>query len=73
MMVPTAALLIALMTSSLMQPVASSLINALPGRGVRREGKGQESGILPLLALFLVMKAISRRQYNKMDHVDKKF
>ena len=33
----------------------------------------QESGFLPLLALFLVMKAISRRQYNKMDHVDKKF
>ena len=40
MMAPTAALLIALMTSSLIQPVASSFINALPGRGVRREGKG---------------------------------
>ena len=45
-----AASLIAHMASLLMQPVASSLMNAITGKGVMSAGKGQEGGILPLLA-----------------------
>ena len=39
------------MASSLIQPVASSLINAIAG-------KGQEYGFLPLLALSLMKKVL---------------
>ena len=41
--------LIETMAYLLMQPVASSLTNAIFGKGVMRAGKGQESGFLPLL------------------------
>lgn len=70
-MAPIAALLIALMVYSLIQPVAFSLINTLTGKGVRREGKGQESAICLLLTLPLVMKSMSGRRYDKMDQMDK--
>ena len=46
-------------SSSLIQPVASSLIKAIAGKGVMRAGKRQEGGFLPLLALPLMIKAIS--------------
>ena len=59
MMAPMVASLIAPMASSLIQPVASSLINARTGKGVRTAEKGQEGGILPLLGLPLMFKAIS--------------
>ena len=65
-MAPIAALLIALMVYSLIQPVAFSLINTLTGKGVR-----QESAICLLLTLPLVMKAMSGRRYDKMDQMDK--
>lgn len=41
------------------------------GKGVRREGKGQESAICLLLTLPFVMKAMSGRRYDKMDQMDK--
>ena len=46
---------------SLLQPVASPLINAITGKGVRRAEKGQEGGIILLLPLPLVMKLHLRR------------
>ena len=52
-MVPMAASLIAPMIFSLIQTLASSLINAI-------NGKGQEGGFLPLLALPLIIKAMSQ-------------
>ena len=48
------------MVSSLIQSVVSSLINAISGKGVTRAGKGQEGGILPLLALSLMMKFMEK-------------
>ena len=56
MMVPMVPSLMAPMTSSLMQTVAFSLINAIFVRGVRRAGKGQEAGFLPLLAYLWYYK-----------------
>ena len=53
MMEPVAASLIAPLASWLIRPVASSLLNAITGKRVRRAGKGQEGGFLPLLALPL--------------------
>ena len=47
--------------------------NAVAGKGVRRAGKGQEGGILPLLALPLMFKVISGWGYNNMDNMDKNF
>ena len=52
--------LIALMGSSLTQRVASSLINAITGKWVRRARKGQESGIFPLLVLTLMVKFLGK-------------
>ena len=49
MITPAAASL----TSSQIQPVAFSLINAISGKEVMRAGKVQECEILPLLALPL--------------------
>ena len=43
-----AASLITTKISSLMQLVASILINAIAGKGVTRAGKGQEGEFLPL-------------------------
>ena len=72
-MVHMAALLIAPMASSLIQPVGSLLMNVINGKGVMRAAKGQEVGFLPSLALPLVINVMSVRRYNKMDQVDKKF
>ena len=59
MVAPMVASLIQPVSSSLIQPVASSLIKAIAGKGVMRAGKRQEGGFLPLLALPLMIKAIS--------------
>ena len=48
------------MASSLIQAVASSLINGMTGKGVMRAGKGQKNGILSLLALLLIMKVLGK-------------
>ena len=72
-MTPTAASLIAPMASWLIQTVASSLINAITVKGVRRAGKGQECGFLQLLALTLLMKATSGKGYKEMDHMEENF
>ena len=71
--------LIAPMPSLLIQPVPSSLINAVTGKRVRKTGKGQEGGFLPLLALPSMMKILgkrvarARRGYKMIDHLDKNF
>ena len=62
-----------MMDFSLIQPVGPSLINAISRKGITRAGKEQEGEILPLLALTWMMKAMSGRRYNKMDHMDKRF
>ena len=54
MMAPMAASLIALMASPLIQSSISSLINAITG-------KGNKGGFLPLLALPLMIKVMSRK------------
>ena len=59
MIAPVAVALIAPIVSSLIQSVSSSLINAITGKEVRRAGKGQGGGFLLLLALPLVMKAMT--------------
>ena len=71
-MTPVAASLIAPMTFPLMQPVASSLTNAITE-------KRQEGGFLPLLALPLMIKVLGKgvrsagKEYNNMDKMDKTF
>ena len=65
--------LIAPMVYSLIQPLDSSLINAITGKEVRRAGKGQECGLLQLLAAPSVLKVMFGWGYNKMDHMDKNF
>ena len=78
-MAPMGPLLIVSMASSLIQPVASSLVNAITGKGVMRARKGQESGILPLLTLPLMMKVLEEgvtkdgKGYNNIDHMDENF
>ena len=59
-MPPIAASMVAPMASSLIQPAASSLINAISGKGVTSAGKVQEGGLLPLLALPLMMKVMEK-------------
>ena len=39
----------ATLANSQIAPVSSSFINAVTGKGVRRSGKRQEGGFLPLL------------------------
>ena len=51
-----AASVIATMVSSLMQFMASSLINVVFGKGGTTAVKGQEGRILPLTALPLMIK-----------------
>ena len=46
------------MTDSLIQPVASSLINASTGKRVKRVEKWQEGMFLPLLAPPLMVKVL---------------
>ena len=58
MMAPVAVSSIALMASSFMQPVISSVINAITRKGVRIAEKGKERGIFPLVALLLTIKAL---------------
>ena len=76
MIAPMAASLIVLMVASFIQPLASSLINALSGQGVMRARKGQEGGFLPLLTLPLITKAMCEKGvtrtvkgYNNMDYL----
>ena len=65
-----AASLIEPMTSSLIQPVASSLINAISGKRVMRAGKGEEGAFLSLLALPLMIKAMSRKKESQEQEKD---
>ena len=72
--------LIAPTVSSMIQAVASSLINAVTGKGVTRAGKRQDGGFLPFLAAPLTSEAITgkwvttaEKEYNNMDHTDKNF
>ena len=51
---------IAAMASSLIQPLASSLINAASEKVVMRARKGQKGGFLPLLELLLMMKVLGK-------------
>ena len=66
-------------TASLIAPVDSSLINAIYEKGVRRAGKAQECGFLPLIPLHLMMKVLGKRVtkeergYNDIDHKDTNF
>ena len=67
-----AASLITYTVSSLTQPISSSFINAITG-------KGQEGRFLPLLALPLMIKVLGKgvkkagRGYNNMNHKDTNF
>ena len=74
------------MASSLIQPAASSLINAITGKGVVRTGIGQEGAIFPLLELPLMMKVLgkgvirtgkgvrrAKKGLSNMDHMDNEF
>ena len=78
-MPPVTASSIAFMASSLVQPAASSLINAIAGIRVRSARKGQKGGFLPLLVPPLMMKVLENgdtragKGYNNMDHLDKIF
>ena len=62
------------MDSSLIQPVASLIINFITGKGQ----KAQKGGFLPLLALSLMMKVLGRgvtragNGYNNMNNIHKK-
>ena len=59
MITSVTALLIASMASSLIQLVTSQFIIAISGKGVTRAEKGQKSGFFSLLALSLMIKAMS--------------
>ena len=53
--------MVAPMIASLMAPMASSLVNAITGKGVKSARKVQEGGFLPLLvALPLMMKVLRK-------------
>ena len=66
---PMAASLIALMISSLMQPVASSVINVITWKGGRRTGKRQESRILLLLSLPLPLPYVWKRTHKSKKRI----
>lgn len=60
--------MIAPTASSLIQFVASSLINSISGKGIVRLRKGREGGFLPLLASPLIMKVLGKEmQYQEED------
>ena len=59
-MEPMAPSMIASIAYLVIQPVLSSLVNAISGKGVMRAGKGRESGVLPVLALSLMMKVLGK-------------
>ena len=73
MMTQLATSLITPMVFSLIQSVASSLLNAISRKEVTRAGKGKESGIVPLLALPLIIRDLVKRvrtagrEYDNMD------
>ena len=81
MITPIAASLIATLHSSLTQPVASSLVKRIFGKGVHER---KEGGILPLLAAPSLLKGIfergvtrawrgvmrAGRGYHSMDQMD---
>ena len=46
--------------SFFIQPMVSSLINAIPEKEVIRAGKGEKGGFLPLLALPLITKVLGK-------------
>ena len=77
MMVPIAAQLIAPMVPSFIQPVASSLINAVSGKGVMRAGKWAKRWISSIISIAfnddISGKEFTRigRRYNNMDQIDK--
>ena len=54
LMAPVTSSKIAALVASLIQPVVSSLINAIAVKGVRRARKGKEGGILPILIVSLL-------------------
>ena len=68
--------LIAPTSSSPIQPVVSSLIDAITGKGVMRAGKGQEGIFLLLLMLPLMMKVMKKgvtragKRHNNIGHID---
>ena len=72
MMALMVASLMATMASSLIQLVASSLANVITGKGVIREGKGQEGGFFPFISIVFNDESYDRKRYNKMDHIDKR-
>ena len=53
------------MVASLMSPMATSLMHAISGKGVTKARKGQESGLIPLLALPLMIKVTSGKGVQK--------
>ena len=61
----------------MIQPVPSSLKNAMTGKGIMRVGKGE--GVFHLfLALPLMMKILGKKELQEpeedsMDHMDKPF
>ena len=72
-MVPIAASLMAPMAFLLIKRVASLLMNAITGKGVKRAGKGQEGALT--LMIKVLGKAITRagKGYNNTNHMDKHF
>ena len=69
----------ATIAASLIAPTAFSLTNAITEKRVIRAGKGQEEGILPLLASSLMMKVLGKevrragKGGNNIDQMDKNF
>ena len=67
------------MAVSLIATMASSLINVMPGKGVKRAGRGQVFVIFPLLAMSLIMKVVGKgvtradKGYNNLDYMDNFF
>ena len=65
-----AASLITSIAFSLIKLVRLSLLKSVFGKGV---SKTQERGIISLLAEALLLKAILRKWYTNMGHMDKSF
>ena len=61
--------MMALMASSMIQPVASSLTNAISEQAVITAGKGQENGFLLLLTLPLMIKTVSKRSHRNRKRI----
>ena len=54
------------MSSSLIQPVASSMMNAVTGKGVMRARKRHENRLRPLFTLPLMMKVLGKFTSHKI-------